>query len=134
MFYVIFIGIIKKCLEHHAAYELILSRSELTLLGRIVEVLEVFNTFTKYIQGSIYPTLNSLILFYVEIKQGLEQIQRDTMCEVIGRVVNILLDNLNSRFQLTDACVAAAILDPSSQHLPMINIWLRDKGDYSYLI
>lgn len=113
---------------------MILSRSELTLLGRIVEVLEVFNTFTKYIQGSSYPTLNSLILFYVEIKQGLEQIQRDTICEVIGRVVSILLDNLNIRFQLTDACVAAAISDPSSQHLPMVNDWLRDRGDYSYLI
>ncbi|XP_055306784.1 uncharacterized protein LOC129571046 [Sitodiplosis mosellana] len=120
-------AIVKKCLEHHAAYELILSRSELALLGRIVEVLEVFNTFTKYVQGNSYPTLNSLILFYVEIKGNLEQIQRENMCEVINKVVNILLKNLDHRFQLTDACIAAAILDPSSQHLPLIQSWLRDK-------
>lgn len=129
----IFIAVIKKCLEHHAAYDLILSRTEIGLLGRIVEVLDVFNTFTKYIQGNSYPTLNSLILFYVEIKQKLEEIQRDSICEVINRMINILLENLDNRFKLTDVYIAAAILDPSSQHLPIINIWLRDKGNYSFL-
>lgn len=130
----IFTAIVKKCLEHHAAYDLILSRSELALLGRLVEVLEVFNTFTKYIQGNSYPTLNSLLLFYMEIKGNLEQIKRDNMCEVINKVVDILLNNLDHRFQLTDACIAAAILDPSSQHLPILNTWLRDKGNLTYIL
>lgn len=109
-------------------YDLILSRSEVTLLGQIVDVLEVFTTFTKYIQGNSYPTLNSLVLFYVEIKQSLEQLKEANTCAVIGRVIDILLENLDRRFQLTDASVAAAVLDPSTQHLPIITSWLASKG------
>lgn len=91
-------------------------------------MLEVFNTFTKYIQANSYPTLNSLILFYVEIQQGLQDIHRDSMCDVIKKAVDILLANLGHRFPLKDECMAAAILDPSSQHLPIINTWLRENG------
>ena len=94
----------------------------------------MFNTFTKYVQGNSYPTLNSLILFYVEIKQNLEHIQRSNVCEVIDKVIDILLQNLDNRFQLTDACIAAAILDPSSQHLPILNVWLRDKGRLCHVL
>lgn len=91
-------------------------------------MLEVFNTFTKYIQGNSYPTLNSIVLFYCEIKQGLEKIDDDTDCEVIKKAVNILLENLDFRFPLKEECIAAAILDPTTQHLPIINAWLSDKG------
>lgn len=106
---------------------MILSRGEVTLLGKIVDVLEVFTTFTKYIQGNSYPTLNSLVLFYVEIKQSLEQLREANTCDVIGTVIDILLNNLDKRFQLTDASIAAAVLDPSTQHLPVINSWLVSK-------
>lgn len=126
--FVIFTAIIKKCLENRGKYELILDRSQIALLGRIVEMLDVFNTFTKYIQGNSYPTLNSLVLFYVEIKEGLQQMYRDSMCETIKTAVDILLENLDHRFPLKDECIAAAVLDPSTQHLPIINMWLRDKG------
>ncbi|XP_031639538.1 zinc finger BED domain-containing protein DAYSLEEPER-like [Contarinia nasturtii] len=119
--------IVRKCLEQREEYDLILTRSEIKLLERLADVLDVFNTFTKYIQGNSYPTLNSLILFYVEIKQGLEQIQRRNICEIISKVVDILLKNLDHRFELTDLCVAAAVLDPSTQHLPLIDTWLSDK-------
>lgn len=110
---------------------MILSRGEVTLLGKIVDVLEVFTTFTKYIQGNSYPTLNSLVLFYVEIKQSLEQLKEANTCDVIGTVIDILLNNLDKRFQLTDASIAAAVLDPSTQHLPEINSWLESKGMFN---
>lgn len=74
------------------------------------------------------PTLNSLVLFYVEIKEGLERILSENVCEITEKVVSILLQNLDNRFQLTDACLAAAILDPTIQHLPFIVTWLQEKG------
>lgn len=108
-FLCILTAIIKKCLENRGSYEQILNRTQIALLGRIVEMLEVFNTFTKYIQANSYPTLNSLVLFYVEIKQGLEKIHRDTMCEVIRKAVEILLANLDNRFPLKDECMTLQV-------------------------
>lgn len=48
-------------------YDLLLSNEELELLGNFVELLEVFEVFTKFIQGEFYPTLNSIVLFRTEI-------------------------------------------------------------------
>lgn len=96
----------------------------------MVEVLEVFTTFTKYIQGNSYPTLNSLVLFYIEIKRNLEQLKENNTCEDIAKVIDILLGNLEQRFQFTDASVAAAVLDPATQHFPVITDWLQSKGIY----
>lgn len=40
---------------------------ELSILEDLVELLEVFQIFTTYIQGEKYPTLNSVVLFRTEI-------------------------------------------------------------------
>lgn len=53
-------------------YDLILTRNELLLLEGLVELLDVFNIFTKYIQGNSYPTMNTVLLFYTEIQERLK--------------------------------------------------------------
>lgn len=59
--------IVKKLLVKYGFYELILSNEEVLLLEHLVELLEVFEVFTKFVQGEFYPTLNSIVLFRTEI-------------------------------------------------------------------
>lgn len=42
--------------------------TEITFLEDFVEVLEVFQVFTSFVQGDRFPTLNTLILLRTEIK------------------------------------------------------------------
>lgn len=67
LLYFNFIVIVKKVLVKYGYYDLILSSGELELLDHFVELLEIFEDFTKYIQGESYPTQNSVILFRTEI-------------------------------------------------------------------
>lgn len=59
--------IVKKCLEKNEMYSLILSEKQRKLLKDFVELLSIFEIFTKYVQGEYYPTLNTMILFRSEI-------------------------------------------------------------------
>lgn len=62
-----FTDIIRRCLEKNKEYDLIMRADELLILEDLVELLEVFQIFTTYIQGEKYPTLNSMVLFRTEI-------------------------------------------------------------------
>lgn len=62
-------AIVKRCLEIDECYDLILTNDDLTLLSDYVNLLKNFEVFTSYIQAENYPTMNSIILFRVEIIQ-----------------------------------------------------------------
>lgn len=47
--------------------------------------------------------------------------------DVIADAAGILLQNLERRLPMTEELVAAAILDPSIQHLEVIDEWLDMK-------
>lgn len=72
-------------------------------------------------------------MFYVEIKESLKQLKGTNTCEVINEVIEILLQNLDKRFQLTDTRVAAAVLDPATQQLPIITSWLASRGIFLFV-
>lgn len=61
------LAIVKKVLVKGGYYDLLLSNDELDLLEHFVELLEVFEVFTKFVQREFYPTLNSVVLFRTEI-------------------------------------------------------------------
>lgn len=57
---------------------------------------------------------------------SLEKIQqRKNGC--IHKAVDILLKKLPKRLPLTPEVIAAAILDPSVQHLDIVDFWLQKK-------
>lgn len=107
---------------------MILTASESILLGGVVELLEIFNVFTIYIQGNTYPTMNSLLLLYSEIKDRLETISIICSIDVIQKAADILLENFEARFPVTLEIIAASILDPSVQYIKFVNEWLKQKG------
>lgn len=128
MLFFLFIGTIKKCLEKNAQYDLILTAAESILLGSVVELLEIFNVFTIYVQGNQYPTMNSLLLLYSEMKDRLETISLMSAVDVIQKAADILLENFETRFPLTLEIIAASILDPSVQYIKFVNDWLRENS------
>lgn len=71
-------------------YEYILSANEMKLLDGLVQLLDVFNVFTVYVQGNQYPTMNTMVLFYTEIEHRLEQINLFNTNETIEKAVAIL--------------------------------------------
>lgn len=121
-------GIIKKLLEETENYELILNRSELASLEGLVELLEVFNIFTKYIQGQEYATINTLALFRSEITERLEKIKLFSLDNVILKAADILLDGLEKRLPIDNDMIGAALLDPRMHALPIIKQWLNSNG------
>lgn len=121
-------------------YDLIMNRNELSLLGGLVDLLDVFNIFTTFIQGNDYPTLNTFALFYAEINDRLTKMHAlyEDEDDVIAKAAEILLKNLDRRLPLNEECVAAALVDPRMQHLPIIGNWLVTEGKrfscFSFLI
>ena len=103
---------------------------ECRLLDGLVELLEIFNVFSTFVQANNYPTLNTFVLFYTEIKDRLSKICTvyEDEDDVIAKTADILLDNLDKRLPLNEEHIGAAMLDPRMQHLPMIEEWLREKG------
>lgn len=102
----------------------------MTLLDQLVELLNVFNIFSTFIQGNNYPTLNTFALFYAEIYDQLHKMRTfydDD--DVIGRAAGILLLNLDLRLPLNEECVGAALIDPKMQRLPIIEKWLSENGN-----
>lgn len=67
VFFLQLLDIIRRCLERNKEYDLIMRETEIKFLEDFVEVLEVFQVFTSYVQGDRFPTLNTLILFRSEI-------------------------------------------------------------------
>lgn len=123
-------GIIKKMLEETENYDLILNRSELALLEGLVELLEVFSVFTKYIQGQEYATINTLALFHSEIKERLEKIKVFSLDDVILKAADILMDGLEKRLPIDNDMIGGALLDPRMHALPIIKQWLNSNGTF----
>lgn len=67
LFHSFLAAIVKKTLIKYEYYDLLLTNEEMILLEEIIELLEVFEVFTKYVQGEYYCTLNSIVLFRTEI-------------------------------------------------------------------
>lgn len=109
-------------------YELILSNEENQLVNGLVELLEVFSVFTRYIQGDKYPTVNILPIFYSEIEPRLNTVILMTPNQTIQRAAEKLLANLKKRLDLNQIVIAAAILDPTMQHHSVVNEWLNENG------
>lgn len=121
-------SIIKKSLENIEQYDLIMNRNELALLDGLVELLDIFNVFTTFVQGNEYPTMNTFALFYSEIVDRLQKIVEYDDDDVITEAAQILLANINRRLPLTDECIGAAIIDPNMQRLPIIEERLTSKS------
>lgn len=121
-------GIVKKILEVSENYDLILNRSEMSLLEGLVELLEVFNVFTKFIQGQDYATMNTLALFHTEICDSLEKIKVFSMDSVILRAADLLMDGVKKRLPINNDMIGSALLDPRMHALPIIKEWLNSSG------
>lgn len=118
----------KKCLERIEKYDLILTKGEVSLLEGLVELLDIFNIFTKYIQGNSYPTMNCVLLFYTEIEERLQYFAKHSLEKPISNAAKLLLENLPKRIEILNEFVAASLLDPRLQHLKIIEKWLIEKG------
>lgn len=146
-FHLDYASTIHKCLQDNSKYELILTKDEIQQLSELIELLKVFHTFTKFIQGNTYPTQNLLPIFYTEVETSLKNIveqysNKDDNDNYVGsfiaddlhdlnddsvivKAAKILLDNIESRLEITAESIVAAIVDPAMQHLPIIDRWLR---------
>lgn len=109
-------------------YEYILSINEIALLKGLVELLEVFNIFTVFIQGNQYPTMNTMALFCTEIENSLEKINTFNSNETIENTAHILKENLPKRIEVLNEYIAAALIDSRIQHLEIVNRWMSEKG------
>lgn len=134
-----YIGTVKKCLQDNERYELILNANEACLLSHLVELLEVFQTITKFIQGDSYATHNFLPIFYTEAEVALKKLIARHNADIndnanmsrgstILIAAQILLSNLSNRLEITTESICAAILDPAMQHLPIVDNWLQKNG------
>lgn len=122
------IGIIKVALQKLEKYDLIMNRKELALLDGVIDLLDVFNVFTTFMQGNQYPTINTFVLFHTEIEHRLKDVIAFSEDDVIQRAAEILQANLIKRMPLTIEFIGAAIIDPNMQRLPAIERWLYDNG------
>lgn len=109
-------------------YNYILSINEVALLNGLVELLDVFNVFTIFIQGCQYPTMNTMALFYTEIVDKLDQIALFNRNDTIEKAAKILREKLPERIELLNEYIAAALIDPHMQHLEIVSQWISDKG------
>lgn len=109
-------------------YEYILNASEMGLLTGLVELLDVFDIFTVFIQGCEYPTMNTMVLFYTEIEDRLKKTSLFNMNETIENGAKILLEKLPERMEILNEHIAAALIDPNIQHLEIVNKWISEKG------
>lgn len=121
-------SIIKKALEKMEKYDLIMNRNELALLDGVVELLDIFNVFTTFMQGKEYTTINTFVLFYTEIVDRLRKTIEFDDNDVITRAAQILLDNMDERLPLTAEFIGAALIDPNMQRLAIIEYWLSLNG------
>lgn len=143
-------SIIKKCLEDNYKHDLVLTQDETALLSQLVDLLKIFQIFTKFIQGNEYATQNLFPIFYSEVQSSLKKTIEDFVVfdenslsvadddvvasseePVIITAAKILLNHIDERLKLTSESIVAAIVDPAMQHLPVIDQWLRKNSKYS---
>lgn len=115
------------------AYELILTRDEIETLNGLACVLKPFGELTKIVQGVEYPTINLVALLLTHIEDQLETIRVFSSNKFVKEAIDILIENLDKRLEMTDEKIAAAYLDPSLQHLPIIARRLNEKGEVNCL-
>lgn len=108
-------------------YALIILDRDKKLIEGFNKILDIFNIFTKFVESTSFSTLNNLILFYVDIKDKLTS-ARDENVGVLRDCANLLLENLPNRFEITDNMIAAANIDPWSQHVAYIDEILSSKN------
>lgn len=99
------------------------------MLEGLIELLETFNVFTKFIQGQNYATMNTLALFRAEIVDSLKKVQTFSLDSVILRAAEILMEAVDKRFPINNDMIASALLDPRMHSLPMIREWLNCKSN-----
>lgn len=116
---------IKVCLQHLELYSLVIRESDKKLLIGFHQILDVFNIFTKFVQGK-YCTVSNMILFYVEIKDTLSKFVA-TNVGVLKQCAKILLEQLPNRFDISEEMLVAAIVDPWSQNIGFIDEYLNNK-------
>lgn len=122
------VGTVRKAFEEMSKYEYILSINEIALLEGLVELLDVFNIFTVFIQGCEYPTMNTMALFYTEIEDRLQKIELFNMNETIENAAKILREKLPDRIEMLNEYIAAALIDPRIQHLEIVSQWILKNG------
>lgn len=115
-------------------YEYILSINEIALLNGLIELLDVFNIFTIFIQGCEYPTMNTMALFYTEIEDKLDNIALFNTNDIIEKAAKILREKLPERIELLNEYIAAALIDPHIQHLEIVSRWISDRGLMFFII
>lgn len=115
-------------LEETENYDLILNRSELGLLEGLIELLEIFNVFTKFMQGQNYATMNTLALFRTEIYESLNKVKVFSVDSVILRAADILMEAVDKRLPIDNDMIGSALLDPRMHSLPIIKEWLNSSG------
>lgn len=103
----------------------------MALLNGLVELLDVFNVFTIFIQGCEYPTMNTMVLFYTEIEDRLEKIAQFNTNDTIEKAAKILRDKLPERLEILNEHIAAALIDPHIQHLEIVSRWISNRGKMS---
>lgn len=111
-----------------------MNRNELALLNGVVELLDIFNVFTTFIQANEYPTMNTFVLFYSEITDRLNKIIEHDNDEIIVKAAQILLTNMTHRLPLSIELIGAALIDPRMQRLPVIQEWLNNNGTFILLL
>lgn len=101
-----------------------MNQNEMTLLGGVIDLLDIFNVFTTFIQGFF-------VIFYTEIDDRLKNIIAQSEDEVTIRAAKILMTNLEKRLPLSIEFIGAALIDPRMQRLPIIKEWLDRNGKFT---
>ncbi|GAB0089617.1 hypothetical protein DMENIID0001_041920 [Sergentomyia squamirostris] len=107
-------------LKNLEKYELLPKKHDIEIITEAMNLLKIFADATDLIEGSQYPTVNLALLVYTDIKKRLQQAPPSKM-------KTLLLQNLDKRFKITDLMLWGAILDPSIQHLSIIEEILDKK-------
>ena len=115
-------------LQETENYDLILNRSELGLLEGLIGLLEVFDVFTKFMQGQDYVTINTLALFRTEIYENLNKMKVFSVDSVILKAVDLLMESLDKRLPIDNDMIGSALLDPRMHSLPIIREWQKSTG------
>ncbi|XP_055709049.1 E3 SUMO-protein ligase ZBED1-like [Phlebotomus papatasi] len=110
-------------------FDLLLADNDLTILKEVIPVLEIFANATKLLEGSNYSTINLGLLVYKEIQNSLVDLQKkSTKSEIQATMCEILKNHLEKRYKVTEEMLLGALLDPTLQHLPAIEEWLKENN------
>lgn len=127
IYFLFFADTIRTCLERSQLYSLIVNESDRKLMEKFVEILDVFNIFTKFVEGTKYTTINYMLLFYVDINDKLQKIASKSN-GTIRDCAQILTKEIKNRFEITNDMLVAAVIDPWSQHIPYLNTLLQERN------